>query len=145
MCAQSYHWFDQKTVLVEFHRILRPAGRLALMWNIRDSADDFQIAFGRTLEGLDMPVSQDRSYIQGILLDGALFENVRASEFPHEQRLTVEDLVGRTMSMSYFPHHGPEHDRRMAEIRALHESRCDEGGIVPFRYRTLVWLAEATA
>ena len=145
LCAQSYHWFDSKTALVEFRRILRPKGRLALLWNIRDSADDFQIAFTRVLDGLDRPVSQDRSYIEGIVLDGALFENVRGAEFRHEQRLTGEGLVGRTMSLSYFPHHGPEHDRRMAQVRALHESRRDDEGIVPFRYRSLLWLAEPTA
>src|SRR5262245_47354984 len=33
LCAQSFHWFRPFPALTEFTRILRPGGRLALMWN----------------------------------------------------------------------------------------------------------------
>ena len=34
--AQSFHWFDQERALAEVARILRPAGGVALFWNVRD-------------------------------------------------------------------------------------------------------------
>src|SRR3954467_15160899 len=42
--AQAFHWFDGPAALAEIHRILRPAGRLALVWNIRDLDDPVQDA-----------------------------------------------------------------------------------------------------
>ena len=140
LCAQSYHWFDPNTALAEFHRILRPARRLALFWNIRDLSDDFQKAYERILAGLKKPVPKDRRFIDEVELDPSLFTDARKLELPHEQRLTFEELFGRTMSLSYFPHDGHDHDRRIAELETL----CANAETIVFRYRTIGWLATAT-
>ena len=34
-CATSFHWFDAGAALAEFHRILKPGGHVAAIWNIR--------------------------------------------------------------------------------------------------------------
>src|SRR6478735_5642971 len=36
LAGSSLHWFDLDLALPEFHRVLRPGGRLAFGWNHRD-------------------------------------------------------------------------------------------------------------
>jgi SAM-dependent methyltransferase len=38
-CIQAFHWFDLIKSLQEFHRILKPSGRLALVWSLWDQTN----------------------------------------------------------------------------------------------------------
>jgi SAM-dependent methyltransferase len=42
--GQAWHWFDEASALAETRRVLRPGGRLALMWNLLDTADPVTLA-----------------------------------------------------------------------------------------------------
>ncbi|MGI8418693.1 MAG: class I SAM-dependent methyltransferase [Nakamurella sp.] len=45
--GQAMHWFDLDTALPEMARVLRPAGRLAALWNVNDVSHPFTAAFQR--------------------------------------------------------------------------------------------------
>ncbi len=49
VCAQAFHWFEPQAALQEFHRILRPGGRLALIWNKRDNSDPFTAGYRQAI------------------------------------------------------------------------------------------------
>ncbi|MCZ6572230.1 MAG: class I SAM-dependent methyltransferase [Planctomycetota bacterium] len=142
LCAQAFHWFGRDAALEEFRRILRPGGRMALIWNLRDSADPFQQRYTRVLAGLQEPLPRDREYVDGLLQDSPGFGDTRRLEFAHAQSFTLEQLLGRARSVSYFPPPGPDHERRIAGLTRLHEEARDAEGKIDFRYRTLLWLAE---
>ena len=35
-CLQAFHWFANEESLKEIHRVLKPAGVLAMVWNAED-------------------------------------------------------------------------------------------------------------
>jgi SAM-dependent methyltransferase len=41
VCAQAFHWFANSAALSEMRRVLKPGGRLGLIWNVRDSSVDW--------------------------------------------------------------------------------------------------------
>ena len=41
VCAQAFHWFATPAALAEMHRVLKPGGRLGLVWNVRDESVDW--------------------------------------------------------------------------------------------------------
>lgn len=45
--AQAFHWFDQQRSVPEIRRIMSPAGRLALVWNVRDESFDWVAELAR--------------------------------------------------------------------------------------------------
>jgi SAM-dependent methyltransferase len=100
--AQAFHWFDGPAALAEIHRILRPAGRLALVWNVRDLDHPTQ----RAVEELFAPYRGDTpSHRSGrwrrALDETALFRRAARRDFPIVQLLDADSLVRRVASTSF--------------------------------------------
>jgi SAM-dependent methyltransferase len=139
---QAFHWFASAEALAEFRRLLRPAGRVALVWNERDRNDPF----ARTFREIEMRFS-DPKLLPGLdftedaleqLLRDAGFENVRRLDFENSQSLDGPGLLGRVRSCSYSPRSGPRLDDMTEALRALHREHADAAGNVVLRYRTEV-------
>ncbi len=44
--GQAFHWFDRARALPELHRVVRPRGGIALLWNWWDERDPLQAELG---------------------------------------------------------------------------------------------------
>ena len=49
VAGQAFHWFDRSITHGEFARILKPGGRVALIWNSRLMSDPFHQAYEQFL------------------------------------------------------------------------------------------------
>lgn len=143
LAAQSFHWFRQRDALREFHRILKPAARLALMWNQRDPGDPLTLGYINAIVEVngEHPVEQ-RLIDSSIVTGDGLFTNLRRLEFPNFQELTLEGLLGRARSASYVPREGDRWERLRSILTGLHARHADDRGTVRLCYVTRLYLAD---
>jgi len=53
LVAQAWHWVDPAQAVPEVARVLRPGGRLGLVWNVRDERADWVAGLGALLRRSD--------------------------------------------------------------------------------------------
>lgn len=142
-CFQAFHWFDPEPTLLEFRRIIKPTGRLALIWNNRDREDPFTNEYSELIIAPSTyPVVHDRSNYAQPLLVSPHFTNVQEYTFANHQELDLAGLIGRVRSNSYTPQAGVLLDRLMLDLEQLFDRFVDDRGVISLKYSTSVHLAE---
>jgi SAM-dependent methyltransferase len=129
--AQAFHWFDGPRALAEIHRVLRPGGVLALIWNRRDMRDALQRRISELLEPhrRGVPAHRDDAW-RAAIEDSPLFGPLREETFANEQVVDADGLADRIGSISFVASMQPdERAALLADVRAL---SC--GGTVTLRY-----------
>lgn len=119
--AQAFHWFNAAAALAEFHRVLRPEGRLAVVWNRRDRDQPLH----QEIDAIIAPHRGDtpthhRGDWRRPLETSRLFVPVAKVELPNDQMLDAEGVVDRVASVSFIAALPPaEHERVVGQLRAL--------------------------
>lgn len=96
-CAQAFHWFDHTSAMPEIARVLRPGGRLALVWNSRDDRDPWMARLSAIIGNETVGVDDVHPPID----ESGLFGPVETAEFSFEQRLDRDGLLDLVLSRSY--------------------------------------------
>jgi SAM-dependent methyltransferase len=139
--GQAFHWFRHDEALPELHRVLRPGGAVAVIWNSRDQERPLQ----REITDLIAPfVPAGRppvGHSTQALEASELFGPVKRRTFTWAQELDADGLVGRIASVSFVAA-GPA-ERRAELERKLREIVAAAGGRVDFPYVTELYVSRA--
>lgn len=141
--SQAFHWFDRAASKIEFQRILRPGGKVALIWNERNHTGS---VFQKTYEELLRDYCGDYERVDYKNVDEAalvkFFSPNKYSiyEYGNSQSFDFEGLKGRLESSSYCPlADSKNYDPLMKALETLFEKEKKYGQIT-FDYRTRVYV-----
>jgi SAM-dependent methyltransferase len=141
--AQAFHWFDYGGALPELARTIRPAGRLAIIWNVRDERDPLVAAvnevmapFVPTEQGVERPWREP-------LESFPAFGEIEERTFEFEQLLDADGLVERVASISWIAR--LDDARRLEVLEQIRELGSARPAPFAFPYVTQVFLAERVA
>ncbi len=133
--AQAWHWVDPHRAVPEVARVLKPGGRLGLLWNCRDPRRDGWTADLARLMGR-LGGMEDNSDDPPV---GPPFGAVARHDVPWSQPMTAEGLVDLVASRSYVIVLPPDERARVLDaVRAIAAGvpGFAAGGRVPMPYVT---------
>ncbi len=144
-CFHAFHWFNLEPTLREFHRILKPSGRLAIIrnnWNKQDGFTKENSDLMKQISKLHPMAKNKRHFSIASLEESPHFVNFRHAVFAHRQELNLPGLIGRIMSSSSVPNQGAKKEEITANLKILYERWVDQKGLVYLVYRTDIYLAD---
>jgi SAM-dependent methyltransferase len=113
--GQAYHWFDRERALPDLHRVVRPGGGLALLWNWWDERDRLQRELGRIVG-----FSGHRPYNEEELPGAPWFHEVGRTVVDSAEDTSPEAVVSRIATTSMFlTMDAAERERLLAEVHDL--------------------------
>jgi SAM-dependent methyltransferase len=125
--AQAFHWFDAAAALTEIARVLRPGGRLAILWNERDESTAWVAEMSRIIRWHERTVSRyQHTDWPAVVASSGRFEPLSEQAFRWDQPITRDVLADRVRSISYIAVMPPgERERLVAEVVALVARRAE--------------------
>lgn len=148
--AQAFHWFDAPVALGEAARVLRPGGRLGLVWNARDRSAPHVDSLWSIMDGVEKkaPWRQHDEWRESAFTETPHFGPLHEATFHHEQLMTIDEVVDRFRSVSHVAVLEPaEQQAVLDEVRNLALTHPDTAGRdqIAIPYRVDAYWCESTS
>jgi SAM-dependent methyltransferase len=115
--GQAFHWFDVDRALPEIARVLKPHGRLSVVWNERDERIPWVKRLGRII-GTQQHLTDPSELLKG----STLFGEVEHELFRFWQVVDRESIQDLVLSRSNIAVLSPaEQEAKMAEVLAFYD------------------------
>lgn len=118
--AQAFHWFDGPRALAEIHRVLRPGGVLALIWNQRAKDDPLQEQLMALLAPHRACGPPFQAPWRAAFTATSLFDPLREETFANEQVVDAAGVADQIRSVGFVASLGDRERRTLLDnARAL--------------------------
>jgi SAM-dependent methyltransferase len=141
--AQAFHWFDAECAFEEFARVLRPGGRVGLIWNARDRLSNWVNEVWSIMDRVEKraPWRDHENWRDSALGSRHGFGPLHTATFRHQQTITPGGVVERIASVSHVAVLPPlEHEQVLDEVRAVLTDHPETAGRaelrIPYRVDT---------
>lgn len=102
ICAQAFHWFATPATLNEFSRILKPGGKLGLIWNVRDETKGWVASLTDIMTPYEEDVPRYHTGQWRKMFPTPGFSALQETQFPHQHTGAPEDvIIARVLSVSF--------------------------------------------
>ena len=148
VCAQAFHWFATREALAEIHRVLKPGGRLGLVWNVRDESVDWVAAITKIITPYEGDAPRFHTGRWREPFPGSGFTELQETSFVHQHVGTAQEVIlDRFLSVSFIAALPVQQKAKVAqELAALAASHPALRGrdTIVFPYRTQAfWCSRA--
>jgi SAM-dependent methyltransferase len=142
VAAQAFHWFRRDATKVEFARILRPGGWVALIWNRRKTEQGFHQDYEALIRkhALEYERVSHNNVTEDDIAEFFAPHGYQTAAFENSQVFDNDGFLGRMQSSSYMP--APDSAGYFALMAAAEElfRKYEHGGRVSFEYDTRMYL-----
>jgi ubiquinone/menaquinone biosynthesis C-methylase UbiE len=144
--GSSFNVCDQQQALKETHRILKPHGYIACMWNYRNLEDPLQKDIERTIREMipNYSYGSRREDQTKYITQNGLFKNVSYIESSTSYQISAVDFSEGWKSHATLQRQAEDYYYQIIEkIKYIVYSYAIDG-IIHVSYTTRVWLAQKT-
>ena len=144
--AQAFHWFDFDKTMSEFKRILKPNGKVFLIWNLRKRDTEFLDMYEKTLYevSVDYRLVSTENRVDEKIIKNFIPVELEINSFKHQQKFDWNGFLGRHFSSSY----APKEETRESEIllEKMYDlfNSCAVDNLIDFNYETKVYSGKFT-
>lgn len=140
VCAQAFHWFSTRAALAEIHRVLKPDGRLGLVWNVRDESVDWVAAITEIITPYEGDTPRFHTGRWREAFTGEFFSDPEMICFPYSHVGSPQEVImDRFLSVSFIAALSAAQKARVTEqLRTLIDTHPALKGrdTVAFPYQT---------
>ena len=146
VCAQAFHWFSTEAALADIHRVLKPGGRLGLVWNVRDESVDWVAAITAIITPYEGDTPRFHTGHWREAFTGEYFSAPEMTCFPYSHVGSPQEVImDRFLSVSFIAALGPAEKATVtAQLQALIDTHPALKGrdTVAFPYQTQAYVCQ---